>query len=128
MKFIKDKNLLRNLANQIDLLNTINGGVSETLVRVDKRERGAIIRVSAPSVQPEAFQVVLHNNILILFSTLKREDNPELVAPLFHQTYLLPPQVNLSGIEAVHENDQLQVRLPYYEATKEPRVIEIKQI
>lgn len=128
MKFIKDKKILRNLANQIDLLNTINGGVAETLVRVDKRERGAIIRVSAPSVQPEAFQVVLHNNILILFSTLKREDNPELVAPLFHQTYLLPPQVNLTGIEAVHENGELQVRLPYYEPTKEPRIIQIKQI
>lgn len=128
MKFIKDKNILRNLANQIDLLNTINGGVAETVVRVDKRERGAIIRVSAPSVQPEAFQVVLHNNILIVFSTLKREDNPELVAPLFHQTYLLPPQVNLSGIEAVHENNELQVRLPYYVATKEPRIIQIKQI
>ncbi|CAN5901737.1 hypothetical protein BH24BAC1_BH24BAC1_23210 [soil metagenome] len=128
MKFIKDKNILRNLANQIDLINTINGGVAETMVRVDKRKRGAIIRVSAPSVQPEAFQVVLHNNILIVFSTLKREDNPELVAPLFHQTYLLPPQVNLSGIEAVHENNELQVRLPYYVATNEPRIIQIKQI
>jgi HSP20 family protein len=128
MKFIKDKQLLKNLANQIDLLNTINGGVAETQVRVDKRQKGAIIRVSAPSVQPEAFQVVLHNNILILFSTLKREDNPELMAPLFHQTYMLPPQVNLTAIEAVHENGELQVRLPYYEAAKEPRIIQIKQL
>ncbi len=128
MKLIRDKQLLKNLANQIDLLNTINGGIAETLVRVDKRQRGAIIRISAPSVAPEAFQVVLHNNILIIFSTLRRQDNPELVAPLFHQTYLLPPQVNLGGIEAVHEDGELQVRLTYYEAAKEPRIIQIKQL
>lgn len=128
MKLIKDKNLLQNLANQVDLLNTINGGIAETLVRMHKREKEAIIRVSAPSVQPEAFQVVLHNNVLTVFSTYKREDNPQMMAPLFHQTFILPPQVDLTRIEAVHEDGELKVRLPYHEAAKEPRIIQIKQL
>ncbi|OKL40893.1 Hsp20/alpha crystallin family protein [Pontibacter flavimaris] len=127
MKLIKDKEFLKNIAHQIDLLNTIGGGVSETYVHIEKYKKGAVINVWAAGVSPESFKVVLHNNQLTLFSILHDQENPEMAAPLFNRTFVLPPQVDLGRIEAVHEDGQLQVRLPYFEGTNKPREIEIKQ-
>ncbi|MDX5423330.1 MAG: Hsp20 family protein [Hymenobacteraceae bacterium] len=128
MKFIKDKELLRNLAQQIDLLNTIGGGISETYVDIEKYKKGAVINVWAAGVNPEAFKVVLHNNQLTVFSVLQSQENPQLAAPLFNRIFMLPPQVDLGRIEAVHQDGQLQVRLPYHEAAGQPKEIEIKQL
>ncbi|WP_347157567.1 Hsp20/alpha crystallin family protein [Pontibacter chitinilyticus] len=127
MKLIKDKELLRNIALQIDLLNTVGGGVSETYVDIKKYKKGAVIEVWAAGVNPESFRVVLHNNQLTVLSTLHSEDNPEMAAPLFNKTFTLPPQVNLSKIEAVYHEGQLQVKLPYHESAGQAREIEIKQ-
>ncbi|AKD02742.1 Hsp20/alpha crystallin family protein [Pontibacter korlensis] len=127
MKLIKDKEFLRNIAHQIDLLNTLGGGVSETYVDIKKYKKGAVINVWAAGVSPESFKVVLHNNQLTLFSVLHNEENPQMAAPMFNRTFILPPQVDLGRIEAVHEDGQLQVRLPYYEGINQPREIQIKQ-
>ena len=128
MKLIKDKELLKNIAYQIDLLNTLGGGVSETYVDIKKLKKGALINVWAAGVNPESFKVVLNNNQLTLFSVLQSEEKPEMAAPMFNRIFMLPPQVNLGGIEAVYEDGQLQVRLPYYEDAGKPREIEIKQL
>ncbi|WP_299761985.1 Hsp20/alpha crystallin family protein [uncultured Pontibacter sp.] len=126
MKLIKDKKFLKNIAHQINLLNTIGGGVSETYVDIKKYKKGAVVNVWAAGVNPESYKVVLHNNQLTLFSVLHSQENPEMAAPLFNRTFILPPQVDLSRIEAVHEGGQLQVRLPYFESINQPREIEIK--
>ncbi|PTX22505.1 HSP20 family protein [Pontibacter mucosus] len=128
MKLIKDKEFLRNIAHQINLLNTIGGGVSETYVDIKKYKRGAVINVWAAGVSPESFKVVLHQNQLTVFSVLHNPENPEMAAPLFNRTFILPPQVDLGRIEAVHEDGQLQVRLPYFEDINKPREIKIKQL
>lgn len=128
MKLIKDKEFLRNIAHQINLLNTIGGGVSETYVDIKKYKRGAVINVWAAGVSPESFKVVLHQNQLTVFSVLHNPENPEMAAPLFNRTFILPPQVDLGLIEAVHEDGQLQVRLPYFEGINKPREIKIKQL
>ncbi|GAB3525888.1 hypothetical protein GCM10027443_00450 [Pontibacter brevis] len=128
MKLIKDKELLKNIALQIDLLNTLGGGVSETYVDIKKYKKGAVINVWAAGVDPEAFKVVLHNNQLTVFSVLQSKENPEMAAPLFNRMFMLPPQVDLGRVEAVYQEGQLMVKLPFYESTGQPREIEIKQL
>ena len=103
MKLIKDKEFLKNIAQQIDLLNTLGGGVSETYVDVKKYKKGAVINVWAASVDPEAFKVVLNNNQLSVFSVLQSKENPAMAAPLFNRTFMLPPQVDLGRVEAVYK-------------------------
>ncbi|WP_239022842.1 Hsp20/alpha crystallin family protein [Pontibacter mangrovi] len=110
------------------MLNTLGGGISETYVDIKKYKKGAVINVWAAGVSSELFKVVLHNNQLTLFSVLHHPDNPEMAAPMFNRTFILPPQVDLSRIEAVHEDGQLQVKLPYFEGTQQPREIEIKKL
>ena len=128
MKLIKDKEFLKNIAQQIDLLNTLGGGVSETYVDIKKYKKGAVINVWAASVDPEAFKVVLNNNQLSVFSVLQSKENPVMAAPLFNRTFMLPPQVDLGGVEAIYKEGQLMVKLPYHESTGQPREIEIKQL
>lgn len=128
MKFIKDKEILRNIAQQIDLLSTIAGGISETYVDVKKKRNEAVIHVWAAGVNPEAFKVVLHNNQLTIFSVLQSQYNPALAAPLFNKVFVLPHQVDISAIEAIYHDGQLEVHLPYHEAANKPKEIKIKQL
>ncbi|QCR23925.1 Hsp20/alpha crystallin family protein [Pontibacter sp. SGAir0037] len=128
MKIIKDKELLRSIAQQIDLFNTVGGGVSETYAEIKKYKKGAVINIWAAGVSPEAFKVILQNNQLTIISLLHSEENPEMAVPIFNRTYILPLQVELAKIEAVHQDGQLQIRLPYYNGVNEPREIEIKQL
>ncbi|MCJ8163858.1 Hsp20/alpha crystallin family protein [Pontibacter sp. E15-1] len=126
MKLIKDKEFLKNVAQQVDLLNTLGGGVSETYMDIKKYNKGAVITIWAATVDPEAFKIVLNNNQLSIFSVLQSKENPAMAAPLFNRTFMLPPQVNLSRVEAIYKEGRLMVKLPYYESTDQPREIEIK--
>lgn len=128
MKFIKDKQILRSIAQQIDLLSTVAGGVSETYVDVQKKKREAVISVWAAGVNPEAFKVILNQNQLVIFSVLKSDHNSELAVPLFNRVYMLPPQIDISAIEAIYQDGQLKVHLPYHEGANRPKEIKIKQL
>ncbi|MFD2246817.1 Hsp20/alpha crystallin family protein [Pontibacter ruber] len=128
MKIIKNKEFLRSIAQQINLLNTVSGGVSETYVDIEKYNRGAVIKVWAAGVNPDAFKVVLHSNQLTIFSLFHSPENQEMAVPLFNKVFMLPPQVDISRIEALHQNGELQVKLPYHESTFKPQEIEIKQL
>ncbi len=128
MKLIKDKELLKSIAQQINLFNTIGGGVSETYAQIKKYKKGAIIQVWAAGVRPEAFKVILQNNQLTVLSILQSQENPEMAVPLFSRTYMLPVQVDLGSVEAIHQDGQLQIKLPYYNRVNEPKEIQIKQM
>lgn len=116
MKLIKDKKFLQTIARQIDLWNTLGGGIVQTNVAIEKRKKGMIIHVSAPSVNPEAFQVLLNLNKLTVFAALPSQENTEMQIPLFHQEFVLPVNVELTKINAVYEGNELQVRIPFLDA------------
>ncbi|MBX0334368.1 Hsp20/alpha crystallin family protein [Pontibacter sp. HSC-14F20] len=128
MKIIKDKEFLRSIAHQIDLLNTVGGGVSETYTEIRKKKKSAVINVWAAGVNPESFKVVLHQNQLTIFSVLQSHENPQMAVPMFNRIFTLPPQVDLSRIEAIYKDGELRVKLPYHDAALHPRQIDIKQI
>ena len=128
MKIIKDKEFLRTIAYQIDLLNTVGGGVSETYVEIKKKKRSAVINVWAAGINPESFKVVLHQNQLTIFSVLQSPENPQMAVPMFNRIFTLPPQIDLARIEAIYRDGELRVKLPYHDAALHPRQIDIKQI
>jgi HSP20 family molecular chaperone IbpA len=115
MKLFKDKKFLQTIARQIDIWNTLGGGVVQTEVQVEKRKKGAIIHVSAPSVNPEAFQIQLNQNKLTVFAAFQNAEEKEIQIPLFYKEFILPQHVALDRIKAVYDGNGLQVRLPYLE-------------
>ena len=128
MNLINNKDFLKNIAQHLNLFNTIAGGMSETQVTIDKYKKGAVIQVWAASVSPESFKVMVHKNQLTVYSLLHSVDNPELHVPVFNSIFVIPPEVDISNIEAVYQDGKLQVRLPYHSAAIRPKEIEIKQL
>jgi HSP20 family protein len=125
-----NKNLLKQLAHQFDLMNTINGGVSMTLVNVEDFESKTEIKISAPSVRVESFNLYLNNNKLMIFSVLPQdvqENYLPVAIPMFSRTFTLPAYVDEEKIEAIYEEDVLRIVLPYKAGLKENiRKINIK--
>ena len=124
MKLINNKEFLRNAANYIDVMNTLGGGIVETQVAFEKRKKGALIRVQAPSVSPEAFRVNLTNHNLTISAISTQAETNGWAAPIFHQEFVLPAHVALDRIRVVFKGRELQVRLPYYETTSRQFPIE----
>ncbi|WP_176956153.1 Hsp20/alpha crystallin family protein [Catalinimonas alkaloidigena] len=119
MNLLENKELLRNLLYSGDLLHTINGGISMTYVDVKRTPQEIIINVSAPSVQAEAFNVMVEQDKLLVYALLHhqiQDENASLAGtfamPMFSQTFDIPANVDIEHIEAQHEGNQLQISMP----------------
>ena len=125
MKLISSK-FIHTIAPQLDLFNTIGGGVAQPQFRVDQHPKGVIVRVAMPTVSADSFRVVLNQQRLTVFGEYRHQPDDKLGAPLFVQTLDLPPNLNLARIDAVHEGTELRVRIPFLNATDQQREIDIR--
>ena len=125
MKFISPK-FIRTIAPQLDLLNTIGGGVAQPQLRIDQRSKGVVVRVAMPTVSADSFRVVLNKQQLTVFSEYRHEPDDQLAAPLFVQTLNLPTNLDLARIDAVQEGDELRVRIPFLNPSDQQREIDIR--
>ena len=125
MKLISSK-FIHNIAPQLDLLNTIGGGVAQPQIRVDQRKKGVVLRVAMPTVAADRFRVVLNNQKLTVFGEYRHEPDDQLSAPLFVQTLDLPNNLDLTRIDAVHEGQELRVRIPFSNTNDQQREIDIR--
>jgi HSP20 family protein len=132
---LEDRELLKDLLKQIDMFNTINGGSVETSTDVIGEVDSILIKVSAPTVPAEAFSILLNYTKLTVSifpkdkeSSMDSSKKPVLI-PMFMRTFDIPAFVDLDKIEAVHENGELRVTLPFKTSTENLlRMIEIKEI
>jgi HSP20 family protein len=125
MKLISQE-FIRNIAPQLNLLNTLGGGTAQAQLRVDKVAKGVVVRVAAPSVRPENFHVLLDNNRLTVYCDYRHEESDQMSAPLFAQTLDLPANLDLDRIDAVHQDNELRVRIPFQDSASRRREIDIK--
>jgi HSP20 family protein len=125
MKLISPK-FIRSIAPQLDLLNTIGGGVAQPQLRVDHRPKGVTLRVAMPTVPADSFRVVLNQQRLTVFGEYRHQPDDQLAAPLFVQTLDLPNNLDLARIDAVHEGNELKVRIPFLNPTDQQREIDIR--
>ena len=127
MNILKHKNILKGLGQQIDLINTLGGGVSMAQMQVQNKKDHLEVRVFAPTVGPEAMQVVVDHNRLSIAGILPAVNGTDMKMPLFHQVFEIPFQVDVARIGARYEAGQLKVIMPYAEGqTNTPRVINIE--
>lgn len=132
MNLLKNKELLHILINQANLLNTVNGGVSGTYIEMVEKDDKIIIEIDAPTVEPDSFKIMLNFNQLTVFSTLKDESVSEIElysVPMFLKTFELPAFVDYNSIEALYEDNQLKIILPFStDINNMNRIIEVKYI
>ena len=126
MKLISSK-FIHSIAPQLDLLNTIGGGVAQPQLRVDQHPKGVIVRVAMPTVTADSFRVVLNQQKLTVFGEYRHEPDDQLAAPLFVQTLDLPANLDVARIDAIHEGQELRVRIPFLSPNDQQREIDIKR-
>lgn len=122
---LNNKVLLRELLQQGDIMNTINGGVSETYMDVQEKEGSVVIRVFAAGARGKDFKVVLQKNRLSIMRYLDAKKKPKEAAPVFARWFDLPITVDRKKIEAVYEEGLLQVILPLQNEEDPNREIKI---
>jgi HSP20 family protein len=128
MNILKHKKILKGLGQQTDLLNTLGGGVSMAQIVIKEKKDSLEVRAFVPGLGPEAMQVVLDQNRLILLGILPDGVSRELPVPLFQQVIELPFQVDVAGIRARFRNRMLQVSLPFAAGRSQgARAIEIER-
>jgi HSP20 family protein len=127
MNILKHKEILKGLGQQIDLINTMGGGVSMAQGAVKDKKDHLEVRVTAPGINPENLQVIVDHNRLSVLGMLPAHEGTELRMPLFHQVIQIPFQVDVNRIRARYQPGALTVVLPYAEGwSNTPRAIEIE--
>ena len=115
------KNVLKDFVHQIDAINTISGGASATRVNIQKEEGQLVINVVAPSVSSNSFNIYVHGNQLVVYTTLndlnsnarEEEQSSRQMAPIFNRMFNIPAMVDKDQIDAVFEDGRLRIILPF---------------
>lgn len=114
MNLLKNKPLLRNLLKQGDYWNAMNGGVSMTSYKTYNTNEAVIIEISAPTVSPDCFNILLNVNQLIVYTLFKGESHGDNnMVPMFSKSFELPFYADASNIDATFEDGKLKIIIPF---------------
>lgn len=102
------------LITSIDVLNTVNGGVSEPQMNMSHFEEYREIRLKVPGIKQEDVHVEVHNNNLSIYYFINMVSNETLVQlPRFVYNRSVPYFIDINKINARIENEELIVKLPF---------------
>lgn len=110
------KNKFKHLLTTVDMLNTLNGGVSEPYVSFREQTGGRELRVRVPGVSKEMLHVEINDNQLSVFYVIPMEASGKKVyLPKEVVKQTLPYFIEIPGIHATYEENELVVKLPFNE-------------
>jgi len=104
------------LMTSVDVLNTLHGGVSEPFVSFREHTDGREIRVRVPGITKEAMQAEINNNELYIYYLIPVFSSAKLIhLPQVVYSQKIPYFIEVNGIKATYEENELVVRLPFNE-------------
>jgi hypothetical protein len=113
------KNSYLDLVTAVDVLNTLNGGMSEPQLSVQEGEEAREIRMKIPGINRESVHVEIHNNTLTVYHfTLVQSQDKLIDMPRIVYSKIIPYFVDISKIHARNEMDELVVALPFNKLAK----------
>jgi len=116
MNFLNNRTLLRELLQQGDVMNTVNGGIRETTFQTRTLANGIIIEVSNPSLTPEAFNFTINKDeLLVNVMHMTRVPHSEQVFmfPAFFKAFKIPYNVDFKRIDAIYEHGIFRIFMPF---------------
>lgn len=128
------KNVLKDFISQIDMVNTVNGGTSMASANVEQGETHMLIKIEAPGVGDDGFDVQVIGNELLVAAIAKtyipENYNDKPLVPLFTRKFPLPPFADFENIEAIYENGSLVIYIPFRDIDSQDsgRHIQIRKI
>ncbi|GGH46339.1 Hsp20/alpha crystallin family protein [Dyadobacter endophyticus] len=116
----------REMLMNIDFINTVNGGMSEPSIKLDKGSDGFEVVVKIPGIEVEDLQLEVvkgkrnSNNLklfhlLPIFSQENLSDEEQWKTIRFINTFVIPDGVDIDNISARYDDDhrQLVLFLPF---------------
>jgi HSP20 family molecular chaperone IbpA len=104
------------LMTSIDMMNTLNGGTSQPMVRLQKFQTHHQILLKVPGITPENVKIEVNNNHLMIYyftPILTQEKELKFPRVLYNDT--IPYFVDVNSIAATEEDSTLVVKLPFNE-------------
>jgi len=102
------------LLTSIDVLNTLNGGVSEHQLKLRKFSDHREVWVKVPGVKEKDLKAEIHDNTLrVRYSFLLQSDDLWVEVPKVVYDGVIPDNVDIEAITASYEDDFLIVKLPF---------------
>jgi HSP20 family molecular chaperone IbpA len=113
-RFVSDE-----LLASINVLNTLNGGLSEPQMKLKQFSDHREIRVKVPGVKEEHLRAEIHNNVLSVFYTIAIQSaGMRIEVPKVLYSKQIPYFVDADKISASFENDLFRVTLPFNSLAK----------
>jgi HSP20 family molecular chaperone IbpA len=113
MKRNSNNNYL-DLVTSIDVLNTVNGGVSEPQMNMSHFEDYREIRLKVPGIKQEEVHVEVHNNNLSIYYYINMVSSDKFIQlPRFVYNRSVPYFIDINKIKARIEGEELIVHLPF---------------
>ncbi|MBL7840016.1 MAG: Hsp20/alpha crystallin family protein [Cyclobacteriaceae bacterium] len=113
---MKKNKKFKDLLTSVDILNTLSGGVSEPFVSIREEADRHEVRVRVPGINKETLQAEVHNNELIIFYMIPMESDGKAVQlPQIIYNNAIPYFIEINGIQAHYEDNELVVELPFNE-------------
>jgi len=118
MRF-NDFHISKEVLRKVDIMNTLNGGISKPTVHMLREKKRYLVRVRMPGVDPEKMRVEVHNNKLFLFHDISIENtflyNETGIIPFNIGYIIIPFDANIKKIKAFYVDNELRITLPFNE-------------
>ena len=109
-----DKNQYMNLITSVDVMNTLNGGRTEPVVKLKQRTDSREIRVKIPGIDPEKIEVEVNEDRVLIFYMMNIESGgKEIGTPYSVYNRQQPYFIDVNRIVAQVEEGELVVTLPF---------------
>ncbi len=100
-----------------DLMNTINGGMAETMVRAWQEKDGYQMYLEVPGVELEKIRIEAENQRFVIYYTIDVLEGKEQ-APIYLANLPLSPNVDVNGITAHIDGDAIHIFAPFNDWAK----------
>lgn len=102
------------LLTSVDVLNTLNGGISESQISYHQSESGREIRLYIPGISMKKVQVEVHNNTLSIFYFIPVVSAGESIQmPQLIYNKVVPYFIDINKIGSHGEGNELVVTMPF---------------
>src|SRR5210317_1099742 len=106
-------NISKELLLTTDVMNTLNGGISQPRVTLNRLTDKYLLTARIPGVEPACMQIDIRNDKLFLLHHIALNNfeyyNKAHSIPFNIGFIMIPFDVNIRGITAVFENKELHI-------------------
>lgn len=109
-----ENNSYLDLLTSVDVMNTLNGGRAEPILKLSQHENYREIQVRIPGIDPETIEVEVNNNQVAIYYMMGISSLGKLVKlPYSVYNRKQPYFIDVSNIQAQVEGNELVVKLPF---------------